>query len=1211
MPETIISVSHNSSPPSEGCRVGCTGGGSAGYGSILLSSIRGERILAVNSAKDRLKIYHNSNITGGYSWSEEITISINPNMLDLKINPDLSKIFILYAKSFEVFSRADTSWSLTNTTDSPVKENNYPGASSSSSSSGSPTTENFVLMEIDDLNMDTLEPTHITNRNTIYNEKNIYYYGGGSLTTISQVFTGSNFTGATSHSQADYLIINGISYYYRTDTSTPGWHTASGNTQSDSVTINFGDTIQVKLHNSYATRAINSGAIIKKQINNLFIATNNGMIWDGNSSNTIPETTKLYIYYSDSLSTPYATLYTNSRKEFSEATLASPWVPATSKMLNYPYYANKIFASTNINKILIDNSGKRIFLFFTGYSSWQFNRTSTGWDSYGKEDITPGVYIDAPGIEGVNYTTNSIRNVNADSNRSRLINYTYSGNTMNSFTYYGDDTGGFLDLAKLINYYSQNQVLDKMAFAENGNYVLVSFKNQNKIYIFKKLSATGLDVDYYPVGTVLYRWELFASISPSDILTNNNWLFGKNFYITNGSLIPNPVNTNTKLIASAESNGNGRIYIYDSPFYKPYINSYLQKVTKRNGSCTYTVTATRDDQRSVPIDLSSIEVDTGSLPPGLSYNTNNFTISGTPTLGGIYVVYIRARKYGIYDEKPLIIYVLDILNQSNIINGKIKTKFQDYKIMSTGAPSSFSVTGTLPEGLFIDALNGVIYGTPQVSNTFSINVFISKTDNDNTITSYSEPFTINILPEINSDLDITFTSYESNNYTITTEFQAASAPCTFSATNLPAGLSLNSVTGLISGKPTEYGVKLVNITATNAGGSDTKILKINILKITSNLTANGKISEPFTYKIIGEGYPDNFIAKNLPENFYLFGDTIFGTPYFSNTYSIPLEIKRQNKVDYATLTLNIGPFITDTGITDANLITQISFGSQLSYKIPVLNPVTNYTYSATLLNGGALSSVNLQINSSTGVISGVPNISGKISLLVTCINPSGSYTKILNVYVVKITSGNSAQAKLNKPFSYTRTADGEVDYFTVENLPENFYLFGDTIFGTPLSIGTYNLIVKAFKNNKSFTENINLTVGLSISSDTSLYGFIGEAFEYYIKTPLGNNNYSATFDDLPSWLNYDSLNKKIYGMPDSIQSYNFNLTITYANSTDIVNISLEIKNNPKNFIYGSKENIYNRLKLLLNGYVSKKENITEDLKKSITNANELYEKLRC
>ena len=353
MPETIISVSHNSSPPSEGCRVGCTGGGSAGYGSILLSSIRGERILAVNSAKDRLKIYHNSNITGGYSWSEEITISINPNMLDLKINPDLSKIFILYAKSFEVFSRTDTSWSLTNTINSPVKENNYPGMPELP-----PPTENFVLMEIDDLNMDTLEPTHITNRNTIYNEKNIYYYGGGSLTTISQVFTASNFTCASSHSQAYYLIINGISYYYRSGTSTPGWHTVSGNTQSDSVTINFGHTIEIKLHNSYATRTINSGAIIKKQINNLFIATNNGMIWDGNSSNTIPETTKLYIYYSDSLSTPYATLYTNSRKEFSQATLASPWVPATSKMLNYPYYANRIFASTNVNKILIDNSGK-------------------------------------------------------------------------------------------------------------------------------------------------------------------------------------------------------------------------------------------------------------------------------------------------------------------------------------------------------------------------------------------------------------------------------------------------------------------------------------------------------------------------------------------------------------------------------------------------------------------------------------------------------------------------------------------------------------------------------------------------------------------------------------------------------------------------------------------------------------------------------------
>ena len=1206
MAETIISVSHNSSTPSEGCRVGCTGGGSNGYGSILLSSIRGERILAVNSAKDRLKIYYNSNITGGFSWSEEITISINPNMLDLKINPDLSKIFILYAKSFEVFSRVGTSWSLTNTINSPVKENDYPGTPQSS-----PPTENFVLMEIDDLNMDILEPTHITGRAVIYNDKNIYYYGGGSSTTISQVFTGSNFIGATSASEADQLFINGIAYYYRTGISAPGWYTVSGNIQSDSVTINFGDTIQIKLHSSYATRAVNSGAIIKKQINNLFIATNNGMIWDGDSNNTIPETTKLYIYYSDSLTSPYATLYTNLRKKFSQSTLASPWVPATSKMSKYPYYANKIFASTNINKILIDNSGGRILLFFNGYSSWEFNRTSSGWDSYGKEDITPGVFIDAPGIESVNYTNNSIRNVNADSNRSRLINYSYSGNTMNSFTYYGDDSGGFLDLAKLINYYSQNQVLDKMEFAENGNYVLVSFKNQNKIYIFKKLSSAGLDVDYYPTGTVLYRWELFASISPTDIFTNNNWLFGKNFYITNGLLIPNPANTNTKLIVSAENNGNGKIYIYDSPFYKPYINSYLQKVTKRNGSCNYTVTAVRDDQRSTPIDLSSIEIDTSTLPPGLSYNSNNFTISGTPTLGGIYIVYIRARKYAIYDEKPLIIYVLDILNQNNTISGKIKTKFEDYKIMSSGAPSSFSVTGTLPEGLFMDTLNGIIYGTPQVSNTFSINVTISKTDKDNTITSYSESFTINIAPEINSDLDITFTSYESNNYTITTEFQTASAPCTFSATNLPAGLSLNSATGLISGKPTEYGVKYITITATNAGGSDTKILKINILKITSNLIANGKISEPFTYKILGEGYPDNFIAKNLPENFYLFGDTIFGTPYFSNTYSIPLEIQRQGKVDYATLTLNIAPFISDTGITDYSLITQVSFGSPLSYKIPVLNPVTNYTYSATLLNGNALSSVNLQINSSTGVISGIPNISGKISLLVTCVNPSGSYTKILNIYVVKITSGNSVQAKFNKPFSYTITADGEVDYFAVENLPENFYLFGDTIFGTPLDMGTYDLVVKAFKNNKFFTETISLTVGISISSDKNLYGFIGEYFEYYIKTPLGNNSYSATFSNLPNWLNYDSINKKIYGVPNSIQNYNFNITITYENLTDIVDMSLEIKNNPKNFIYANKENVYDRLKLLSNGYVSKKENITEDLKKSITNANELYEKLRC
>ena len=53
---------------------------------------------------------------------------------------------------------------------------------------------------------------------------------------------------------------------------------------------------------------------------------------------------------------------------------------------------------------------------------------------------------------------------------------------------------------------------------------------------------------------------------------------------------------------------------------------------------------------------------------------------------------------------------------------------------------------------------------------------------------------------------------------------ASNFPAVFSATNLPAGLSIDSVTGVISGRPTLPGTSNVTVTATNAGGSGSQTL---------------------------------------------------------------------------------------------------------------------------------------------------------------------------------------------------------------------------------------------------------------------------------------------------------------------------------------------------------------------------------------------------
>lgn len=58
--------------------------------------------------------------------------------------------------------------------------------------------------------------------------------------------------------------------------------------------------------------------------------------------------------------------------------------------------------------------------------------------------------------------------------------------------------------------------------------------------------------------------------------------------------------------------------------------------------------------------------------------------------------------------------------------------------------------------------------------------------------------------------------------------QAAYAPTSFSATGLPAGLSIDKDTGLITGKPTQTGTFNVTLSTSNANGTSTSVLVLTI-----------------------------------------------------------------------------------------------------------------------------------------------------------------------------------------------------------------------------------------------------------------------------------------------------------------------------------------------------------------------------------------------
>src|SRR5438876_3977050 len=153
-----------------------------------------------------------------------------------------------------------------------------------------------------------------------------------------------------------------------------------------------------------------------------------------------------------------------------------------------------------------------------------------------------------------------------------------------------------------------------------------------------------------------------------------------------------------------------------------------------------------------------------------------------------------------------------------------------YQIVASNCPTSYNATG-LPSGLNVNTSTGLISGTPAAgTDTGSpYSVTISATNaggtGNATLTLTIKP----AAPVITSSLTATGQVGVAFSYQIT----ATNNPTSYNATVLPAGvlpagLSVNTSTGLISGTPTTAGTYSVTISATNSGGTGSATLTLTI-----------------------------------------------------------------------------------------------------------------------------------------------------------------------------------------------------------------------------------------------------------------------------------------------------------------------------------------------------------------------------------------------
>lgn len=147
-----------------------------------------------------------------------------------------------------------------------------------------------------------------------------------------------------------------------------------------------------------------------------------------------------------------------------------------------------------------------------------------------------------------------------------------------------------------------------------------------------------------------------------------------------------------------------------------------------------------------------------------------------------------------------------------------------YQITATNSPTSYSATG-LPSWLTLNSSTGVLSGTPSAAGTTTSIIRATNASGTGSANLVITVYPFTNPPVVNSPTSAPATVGVAFSYQIT----ATNSPTSYTATNLPAGLTLNSSSGVISGTIDTGGIYNVTIGAKNVAGTGTAALSISCL----------------------------------------------------------------------------------------------------------------------------------------------------------------------------------------------------------------------------------------------------------------------------------------------------------------------------------------------------------------------------------------------